>query len=61
VFVAGPADGESGALASAPASHPHLDPISMITTFYGSAARIARLRGRDPDRPRLLKKVTATR
>ncbi|MDP9137156.1 MAG: SIS domain-containing protein [Pseudomonadota bacterium] len=61
VFVAGPADGERDALACAPASHPHLDPVSMIATFYGSAERIARLRGRDPDRPRLLKKVTETR
>jgi glucosamine--fructose-6-phosphate aminotransferase (isomerizing) len=33
----------------------------MTATFYGSAERLARLRGRDPDRPRLLKKVTATR
>ena len=61
VFVAGPDDGESDVLAAARASHPHLDPISMIATFYGSAERIARLRGRDPDRPRLLKKVTETR
>ncbi len=45
----------------APASDPLLDPISMIQSFYGSAERIARLRGRDPDRPRLLKKVTETR
>jgi glutamine---fructose-6-phosphate transaminase (isomerizing) len=41
--------------------HSLLDPISMIQSFYGSAERIARLRGRDPDRPRLLKKVTETR
>lgn len=42
-------------------SDPLLDPISMIQSFYGSAERIARLRGRNPDRPRLLKKVTETR
>lgn len=41
--------------------HPLLDPISLIQTFYGSAERIARRRGRNPDRPRLLKKVTETR
>lgn len=41
--------------------HPLLDPISLIQSFYGSAERIARLRGRNPDRPRLLKKVTQTR
>jgi glucosamine--fructose-6-phosphate aminotransferase (isomerizing) len=41
--------------------HPLLDPISLIQTFYGSAERIARRRGRNPDTPRLLKKVTETR
>jgi glucosamine--fructose-6-phosphate aminotransferase (isomerizing) len=61
VFVVGPAGTNGDTLASAPTSHPHLDPISMTATFYGSAERLARLRGRDPDRPRLLKKVTATR
>jgi len=45
----------------APTRHPLLDPISLIQTFYGSAERIARRLGRDPDRPRLLKKVTQTR
>ena len=37
-----------------------LDPISIIQTFYGAAERISRARGRDPDRPRLLSKVTKT-
>jgi glucosamine--fructose-6-phosphate aminotransferase (isomerizing) len=41
--------------------HLLLDPISLIQTFYGSAERIARRRGRNPDTPRLLKKVTETR
>jgi glucosamine--fructose-6-phosphate aminotransferase (isomerizing) len=41
--------------------HPLLNPISLIQTFYGSAERIARRRGRNPDQPRLLKKVTETR
>jgi glucosamine--fructose-6-phosphate aminotransferase (isomerizing) len=40
--------------------HPALDPISQIQTFYVSAERIAALRGRNPDTPRLLKKVTET-
>lgn len=40
--------------------HPALDPISIIQSFYVSAERIARMRGRDPDKPRLLKKVTET-
>jgi glutamine---fructose-6-phosphate transaminase (isomerizing) len=37
-----------------------LDPISMIQSFYGAAERLARMRGRDPDRPRLLQKVMRT-
>ncbi len=41
--------------------HAGLDPISMIQTFYASAERIAAARGRNPDTPRLLKKVTETR
>ena len=44
----------------APTGHPLLDPISMIQTFYGAAERISRARGRDPDRPQLLSKVTRT-
>ena len=40
--------------------HRLLDPIAIIQSFYGSAERIARRLGRDPDRPRLLKKVTQT-
>lgn len=41
--------------------HTLLDPLAMILTFYAGAERIARARGRDPDRPRLLQKVTETR
>ena len=41
--------------------HTALDPLSIVQTFYGSAERIARQRGRNPDRPRLLAKVTQTR
>jgi glutamine---fructose-6-phosphate transaminase (isomerizing) len=40
--------------------HTALDPISMIQSFYGSAEHIARARGRNPDTPRMLKKVTET-
>src|ERR1700722_2219327 len=40
--------------------HPALDPISMIQSFYGSAERIAKMRGRNPDKPKLLRKVTST-
>ena len=52
---------DANSLGYAQTGHPYLDPVSMIATFYGAAERIARARGRDPDRPRLLKKVTKTR
>ncbi|MCA3555454.1 SIS domain-containing protein [Aestuariivirga sp.] len=40
--------------------HPLLDPISMIATAYMEIERLAVALGRDPDRPRLLRKVTET-
>jgi glucosamine--fructose-6-phosphate aminotransferase (isomerizing) len=47
-------------LSYAPSSHSLLDPISMIQSFYRLADDLSRLRGRNPDRPRLLNKETAT-
>ncbi len=38
-----------------------LDPICAIQSFYPMAEALARARGRDPDRPRHLIKVTRTR
>lgn len=40
--------------------HTLTDPISMIATAYLQIERVAVALGRDPDRPRLLKKVTET-
>lgn len=40
--------------------HPLLDPVSMIATAYRHIEALARTLGRDPDRPRLLRKVTET-
>ncbi|MFN0193659.1 MAG: SIS domain-containing protein [Aestuariivirga sp.] len=51
---------EEGGLQHMSAGHPLLDPISMIQTAYGFIEETARARGRDPDRPLLLKKVTET-
>ncbi len=45
----------------APTGAPLFDPISMIQTAYLTIEKVAQVRGRDPDRPRLLKKVTETR
>lgn len=50
----------TGGLDYAATGHALLDPISIIQSFYGSAERIARARGKDPDRPKLLSKVTKT-
>lgn len=46
-------------LPSTPA-HPLLEPILLIQSFYGLAARLSVMRGFDPDRPRYLNKVTET-
>jgi len=43
-----------------PPLHPLLDPIVAIQAFYPLAAALAAARGRDPDRPRGLQKVTRT-
>ena len=51
---------EEGGLGFAATSHPLLDPISIIQTAYRFVEATAQQLGRDPDRPRLLKKVTET-
>ncbi len=40
--------------------HGLVDPIAQIQSFYRLAEQVARLRGRDPDRPERLRKVTRT-
>jgi glucosamine--fructose-6-phosphate aminotransferase (isomerizing) len=42
------------------ASHPVIEPMLMIQSFYRLAARLARARGFDPDVPPHLRKVTET-
>ena len=42
------------------AAHPAVQPLLMIQSFYRFAEGLARLRGRDPDRPPHLAKVTET-
>ncbi len=51
---------EEGGLPYVRTSSSLLDPISMIQTAYRFVEATAVARGRDPDRPRLLKKVTET-
>lgn len=51
---------EDGGLPFAPTGNSLLDPISIIQTAYRFVEATAVARGRNPDRPRLLKKVTET-
>ena len=55
---------EALALASLPlpltSLHPALDPLLLVQAFYPMAVHLARARGKDPDRPRHLSKVTRT-
>ena len=59
VFVLVAGDGERLPLVSAAA--PELDPLCAIQSFYLLAEALARARGRDPDAPPHLSKVTRTR
>ncbi|NVZ53781.1 SIS domain-containing protein [Pseudomonas sp. B6002] len=61
VLVVAPRDTVcEGLLPSVPTAHPLLEPFTMIQGFYLSAAQLAVARGRNPDQPRFLKKVTQT-
>lgn len=62
VLVVAPPDALSSAsLPSVPTGHPLLEPFTMIQGFYQIAAQLAVARGRNPDQPQFLKKVTETR
>jgi glucosamine--fructose-6-phosphate aminotransferase (isomerizing) len=63
VFGAGPQDDFPGAAAMLPGQidvHPALWAIACIQSFYTLAETVSRGRGRDPDRPPHLSKVTST-
>jgi glucosamine--fructose-6-phosphate aminotransferase (isomerizing) len=59
VLMAAPGDEGPGRLA-APLSHPVLEPILMIQSFYRMANALSVARGYDPDSPPHLNKVTET-
>ncbi len=62
VIAAGPgAWGDALALPTAPGLHPFAQPICLMQSFYPLAESLSRARGRDPDRPQHLRKVTETR
>jgi glucosamine--fructose-6-phosphate aminotransferase (isomerizing) len=60
VLLAAPADVESATLALSCTADPALDPIAAILSFYVMAAHLAVARGRDPDTPLHLRKITET-
>jgi len=61
VLLVAPRGTPGANLVSVPTVHPLLEPFTMIQGFYLMAAKLAELRGRNPDQPRFLKKVTETR
>ena len=60
VLLAAPDGVAHASLPLATSAHAALDPIAAILSFYVMAARLASARGRDPDAPRHLRKVTET-
>jgi glucosamine--fructose-6-phosphate aminotransferase (isomerizing) len=61
VLLAAPADVQDRDLTLATTGAEDLDPIVAIASFYPMVEALARARGRDPDRPPFLSKVTTTR
>jgi glucosamine--fructose-6-phosphate aminotransferase (isomerizing) len=61
VLAAGAAPAGVTALPVLPPDHPALDLLPMLLAFYLAAEAAARARGRDPDHPPALRKVTETR
>jgi glucosamine--fructose-6-phosphate aminotransferase (isomerizing) len=61
VVAAGPATGAGVLMLSSDTSlSPFTTPITLLQSFYSLAELVARARGRDPDAPPHLKKVTET-
>lgn len=60
VLLAAPADVADAALPLVETADAALDPIGAILSFYVMAAGLAAARGRNPDEPRYLNKVTET-
>lgn len=60
VFVTSSKTAKATPLPVARSSHPLLDPISLIVSFYAMVEQVSRSRGINPDAPRHLKKVTET-
>lgn len=61
VLLAAPQGAPLAQLPLATTAEPDLDPIAAIAPFYAMVESLARARGRDPDAPPNLSKVTRTR
>ena len=62
VLLAAPSqDSADAALPLAPSADADLDPLAALTSLYPMVEALAVARGRDPDRPPHLSKVTRTR
>ena len=61
VLVVAPSEMPQSDLPLATSDAEELDPIVAIQSFYPMVEALARARGRDPDAPRNLAKVTVTR
>ncbi len=62
VLAAGPVQADGAMrLPAADGLHPFAQPIALVQSFYPLAEALARARGRDPDHPPHLMKVTETR
>lgn len=60
VLLAAPAGTPEAELPLVPTGHEDLDPIAAVQSFYPMVEQLAHERGRDPDAPRHLEKVTRT-
>lgn len=60
VFLSGRSRNSRIAALPAAPGHPLLEPVLLIQSFYGLAARLSVARGFDPDQPPYLSKVTET-
>jgi glucosamine--fructose-6-phosphate aminotransferase (isomerizing) len=60
VLLAAPAGSAGAQLPLVTTGHEDLDPIAVVQSFYLMVEALARARGRDPDAPPHLSKVTRT-
>jgi len=60
VLLAACGNPQGNELPATTAAHPDLDPVCLIQSFYLMVERLAIARGRNPDQPNFLSKVTLT-